>query len=292
MKYRFMRFPEGKAKALTVSYDDGSRYDRTLVEILNRYGIKGTFNLNSGTFAKQPGEWHMTAGEAGELFLTAGHEIAVHGYKHVAPGQVSAIDGIREVLDGRLGLEQAYGRIIRGMAYPDSGIQSLNGGATANEIKAYLKSLGIVYARTAGGRTNRDDNPSFEMPLDWYEWVPTCHHENPKLMEYLKEFKEKDIDKVYCARRFPHLFYLWGHSFEFDNKKNWNVMEEFCKAAADSEDIWFATNIEIYDYTQAYRSLQFSVDNTIAYNPSLYTIWFDIDGTRFSIKPGETKKLA
>ena len=40
-------FPEGKFKALTFSYDDGNVADRRLVEIFNRYGMKGTFNLCS-----------------------------------------------------------------------------------------------------------------------------------------------------------------------------------------------------------------------------------------------------
>ncbi|WP_330672485.1 hypothetical protein [Acetatifactor muris] len=42
-------FPEGKAKALTMSYDDGKLQDERLVEIFNKYGIvKGgtTVSLN------------------------------------------------------------------------------------------------------------------------------------------------------------------------------------------------------------------------------------------------------
>ena len=42
-----MRFPGGKAKALTLSYDDGVRQDKKLIEIFNKNGIKGTFNVNS-----------------------------------------------------------------------------------------------------------------------------------------------------------------------------------------------------------------------------------------------------
>lgn len=39
-------FPEGKAKALTMSYDDGKIQDERLIGIFNKYGIKGTFNVN------------------------------------------------------------------------------------------------------------------------------------------------------------------------------------------------------------------------------------------------------
>ena len=48
MNVKFDLFPEGKTKALTMSYDDGQIFDRRLISIFNKYGIKGTFHLNSG----------------------------------------------------------------------------------------------------------------------------------------------------------------------------------------------------------------------------------------------------
>lgn len=48
-RIQFDRYPGGVMKALTLSYDDGVVHDRRLVEICNRYGLRGTFNLNSGT---------------------------------------------------------------------------------------------------------------------------------------------------------------------------------------------------------------------------------------------------
>ena len=35
-------FPGGKAKALTMSYDDGKLQDKRLIGIFNKYGIKAT----------------------------------------------------------------------------------------------------------------------------------------------------------------------------------------------------------------------------------------------------------
>ena len=37
----------GKKKALTFSFDDGVTQDIRLIEILDKYGLKCTFNLNS-----------------------------------------------------------------------------------------------------------------------------------------------------------------------------------------------------------------------------------------------------
>ena len=45
MRYRFLRFPGGKTKSVTYSYDDGCRQDIKVAEILKRYGIRGTFNI-------------------------------------------------------------------------------------------------------------------------------------------------------------------------------------------------------------------------------------------------------
>ena len=49
MQYNEMilRFPDFKTRAVTLSFDDGAIDDRKMVEILNSYGIKCTFNLNS-----------------------------------------------------------------------------------------------------------------------------------------------------------------------------------------------------------------------------------------------------
>ena len=40
-------YPGGKTKALTMSFDDGRIFDRDLIIMFNKYGIKGTFHLIS-----------------------------------------------------------------------------------------------------------------------------------------------------------------------------------------------------------------------------------------------------
>ena len=84
-----MRFPKGKAKALTLSYDDGVEQDIRLMDIMDKNGLKGTFNLNSGLFAPEgttypEGAFHrrLTARQATETYAASGHEVAVHGLTH------------------------------------------------------------------------------------------------------------------------------------------------------------------------------------------------------------------
>ena len=283
MKYIFLRFPGGKAKAVTLSYDDGFNADIRLSNILNNYEMKCTFNLCSNYIGKGS---FLTKEEIQENLIGKGHEIAIHGANHRAPGSQKPIAGIRDVLDCRLELEKTFGLIVRGMAYPDTGIMHFEGNTSYDRIKNYLSDLGIAYARTIGG-----DNNSFTLPEDWYAWMPTASHLNANLFDYVKEFLDLDIDNMYISKRYPRLFFLWGHSFEFDRLKKWDVIEKFCSEIAKKEDIWYATNIEIFDYVNAYNSLIFSADESIVYNPTLYTIWFDVDKKLYSVKPGETIRI-
>lgn len=285
MNYRFLRFPGGKAKAVTFSYDDGCRHDIRLAKTVTDYGIRCTFNINSGLFGKDDGDWHLTAEEIREHIVDAGHEIAVHGQMHMAPGLSRSVDCIQDMLNCRLELEKTYGRIVRGMAYPDSGITNMQNGASYPNIRRYLQDLGIVYSRTLGA-----DNDRFLLPDDWMAWMPTAHHRNPNVLKYAEAFlvAEPDGENVYYANRYPRLFYLWGHSYEFNDHGEWELLDKLCQTLGGHEDVWYATNMEIYDYVHAYDSLIFSADGTRVYNPSLVTVWFRTDKQIYCVASGET----
>jgi len=283
MKTVLMRYPEGKAKAVTFSYDDGCVQDQRLAELFHRYGLKATFNLN----CERARKFFYTKEEIRAYFLEKGHEIAVHGAIHRANGNLRPIEGIRDVLECRLELEEKCDQIIRGMAYPDSGIRQMGSLGTYEAIKQYLVELDIAYARSLG-----EDNDSFLIPSDFHNWIPSAHHDNPQMMEYIEKFIQLDISPAaYHARRIPRLLYIWGHSFEFDRNDNWDHIEEICKRLSGREDFWYATNIEIYDYVQAYKSLRYSANGKKVYNPTLIPLWLDVDKTVVCIPSGETVLL-
>lgn len=286
MKYKFLRFPEGKAKAVTFSYDDSCRTDIKLAETADKYGIKVTFNVNSSRISQNIGDWTLTKEEIKKYYLDKGHEVALHTANHLANGLQSTADGIKDVLDCRTGLESALGIIVRGMAYPDSGITNFKNGLCYEDVKNYLTALGITYSRSLGG-----DNNDFYLPSDWHNWIPTAHHDNPELFNYIEQFLNIDCNNGYQSRLMSRLFYLWGHSFEFDNNNNWDRLEEICQKLGDKEDIWYATNGEIYDYVTAFNSLIFSADSSIVHNPTATTVWFMYGQTLYSVAPNETKKI-
>ena len=285
MRYRFFRFPEGKFKAVTFSYDDGLHADIRLAKVLSDNGMKGTFNLSTGLMSDKDGCHYLSANEVREQIIPLGHEIAIHGHSHSAPGLNRPIDIIEEILTCRKNLEREFGGIIRGMAYPDSGIKVLSGGKSGEEIKNILKSLDIAYARTTY------DDRSFALPNDMHEWSATAHHTDPDLMKYIDEFLSFDEKKLYASRRFSKLIFIWGHSAEFDRDNNWELLDEICAKLSGREEIWYATNMEICEYMMAFDQLIFSADGKTVYNPTLKTLWFDQDGKLYSVKSGETLSI-
>ena len=274
----YMRFKDGKNKVLTLSYDDGVVQDARLIELMNRHGLKGTFNINSGMYfpEEKPREMgthnRMRLSEAVALYVGSGQEVAVHGLTHPHLQLLSAPEMLREILEDRKGIEAQYGILARGMAYPYG---------TYNEtVVDALDKCGICYSRTT------KSTEGFGFPERWLTWHPTCHHNNPKLMALARRFVEERPHHP-----IPRMFYLWGHTYEFDNNDNWAVIEEFAEYMSGREEIWYATNIEIYDYVSAYNRLQVSVDGVRVYNPSAIDVWFVQKGKTYCVRGGQTLSI-
>lgn len=266
----FMLFPNFKEKAVTFSYDDGVIYDKKLIEIFNRYGLKGTFNLSSGDFGK--GRVN-TKENALELYKNPCVEVAVHGYNHLSLANIDTAVATNDVLLNRKELEEMFGHIVKGMAYAN--------GSYDDSVVQILKNCGINYSRTVA------QTCEFNLPNEWLKWHPTCHHDNPKLMELAREFVSLERPKYHLNYN-PKVMYVWGHSYEFNDKNNWEAIEKFAEFISGREDIWYATNGEIYDYVKAFDSLEYSTDGTKIYNSSGITIYYSNYGKPFKIKPLET----
>ena len=276
---RMLRFPGFKSKALTFSYDDGVAQDRRLISIMSKYGLKGTFNVNSGLFGEVPtiDKGRMTAEEVFQLYTETGNEVAVHGYKHISLAEVDSAVAINDVIEDRKNLERMFGKVIKGMAYAN--------GSYNDEVVQLLKMCGISYSRTT------ISTEKFDLPTDWLRLPATCHHANPRLMELAKEFVEGAESPSFWGKR-PKLFYLWGHSYEFDSKnQSWDIIENFASYLGNREDIWYATNGEIYEYIQEFDRLQFSADGTSVFNPSSLDMYIDSLYGQFKISSGQTVTL-
>lgn len=261
------RFPKGKHFAVTLSYDDGNKADRRLVEIFNKYGLKATFNLIPSRF---DGETVVSSEEIVPLY--AGHEIACHTYSHPHLERLPLAGQVREISLGCSSLERLSGRLVRGMATPYGGKNS--------DTVAAMNAVGIAYCRNAGS------TGTLSVPSDFLDWTPSCHH--TAAPELIEKFKTQWASQPGC---YGGVLYIWGHSFEFDRANSWELAEQICASLSALSDVWFATNIEIYDYIRAQRSLVMSSDGNIVYNPSATDVWASCGGEAVCIKGGETITL-
>ena len=257
---KYNLFPGGVSRCLTMSYDDGTVHDEQLVDIFNRYGVKGTFHVNSHSVFDR----HEDIAK-----LYAGHEVSVHMVNHPRPDRIPDMYVLQAILEDKRALERAVGYVIRGMSFPY--------GRYSSQAVQLAKACGMEYARI-GSPTDLSN-----LPEDFMRWCPTCHH-NRGLNENLERFLAPDHR--------PLLFYVCGHSYEFPRDNNWDLMEEFCKKVSDRrDDIWFATNIQIVDYVNAMRGLRVSADLDLFYNPSATDVWFTFNDQPVCCKAGQSLSL-
>ena len=206
---------------MTFSYDDGQIFDRKLIDIFNRYHLRGTFHLNSEIFDQKG---FIDKSELKTLYK--GHEVSCHGAAHRYLRHLTKEQLINEIWEDRKNLEKWSGELVLGMSYAF--------GEYSDEIIQTLESLGNRYARTV------ESMHPFAIPDNFMK----------------------------CP-----LFYIWGHSFEFEREGNWEVIEKFCETISFKNDVWYATNLEIETYINAVKKLIFNSEGTACRNESAYAVW-------------------
>lgn len=274
-EFKGFTYPNGKYKAIIISYDDGTIEDLELIKLLNQNDLIGTFNLNSAYLGKIRG-WPQKDGDTifqeyvpkENLSKTyKNHEIAVHGAYHQDFIRISKNEIIEEIQTDLTNLTKLTGREITSMAYPF--------GNTNDSIAKLVLSTGITNARTVA------DTYQFNLPSNFLIWNPTCH--DSKSLEYLDEYlnlKESDLS----------LFYVWGHSWEFKDVNRWNIMTEFCNKIGKEKDIWSIGAGEYTNYLRAIENVGF--ENGEIYNPTdNLPVWILLSDKVKKLESGETLKV-
>ncbi len=265
-------FPGNKRIAFTTSWDDGTVEDRRVVPFLTELGIKGTFNLNSATFGRTGTPPPMESGGRLDLSevepLYRGHEVAIHTSTHPHLPRLDPSQIAYEVLDDRKALEDIVGYPVRGMAYPF--------GTYDQKTIDILKALGVVYCRTC---ENKD--PCFP-PAEPLAWGSTAHH------------MAKDLHSRWNAllenKRRSAVFFIWGHAFEFP-REGWDKLESIYRPFAGHSDVWYCTNIELFDYEAARKAIVIAANKKSAYNPSAIPVTLLVGDKIIDIPPGVVTSL-
>lgn len=233
-----MKTFDGKRKAITFSFDDGVTQDERLIGILNKYGLKATFNLNS-SFLGMEGELErnghivrhdkIPVNRIAEVYK--GHEVAAHTLTHPNLTYVKEDSAVEwQVEQDRKTLSDLVGYHVQCMAYPCGGVNC------DERVAGIIKNkTGIRFARTV------ESSYSFDVPEDLYRYNPTVYYiEKKKLFELADKFLNMKAEK-------PQVFYIWGHSYEMDAEYiSWKEFEELCKMVSGREDVYYGTNGEVF----------------------------------------------
>lgn len=225
---------QGKMKAVTFSYDDGVIQDKRLIKLFDHYGLRCTFNINSGLLGQTDeliregrsiDHTKVKPEEIADLYRN--HEVAVHTLTHPDLTTLNNEEIIRQVEWDRIALSKLCGYAVIGMAYPFA--------AYNERIERLIRQCtGVKYARTACATNN------FDLQSNLYEFNPTSRHHGQ--FDDLFELAEEFI-KLECAE--PKIFYIWGHSYELDIHDDWTKMEQFCNLISGRDDIFYGTNTEV-----------------------------------------------
>ncbi len=226
---------QGKKKALTFSFDDGVTQDIRAIEILDKYGLKATFNLNSELLVPE-GELESNGISNNKVIKTQvdriykGHEVAVHTLTHPNLTTLDEYAIIKQVEQDRINLQNLCGYEVKVMAYPCGGINN------DDRVAAIIRDkTNIKFARTI------TSTYSFELQENLYRFNPSVFYiEVDKLFEMGKEFISLKSEE-------PKLFYIWGHTYEMDaDYISWDKFEKFCKLISGRDDIFYGTNGEVF----------------------------------------------
>lgn len=252
-------YPNGKAKAFNVSYDDGVLQDERFVKLLNAYNLKGTFNLNSGLMENEF-EWIHETGcivkrlsKEKVLSLYDGHEVASHTLTHPFMQEKTENEIMKELETDKKNLEKLFGRQIKGFAVPFDYYSDL--------IESCVKKCGFEYARIS------EESLSFAPQPNYHRWKSTIFHLDDSLEKLTEDFIKTNEELA--------LSQIAGHSYDLDTENMWDKIENIFKKISSQDNILPMTTIEIIDYLKAME--QAEITESLIINHSEQTLWFLVD---------------
>ena len=256
-------YPQGKAKAFSVSYDDGVLQDVRFVNLLNQYGLKGTFNLNSGLMENEF-EWIHETGcivkrlsKEKVLSLYDGHEVASHTLTHPFMQEKTENEIMKELEVDKKNLEKLFGKQIKGFAVPFDYYSDL--------IESCIKKCDFEYARIS--EESLSFVPHKNSEINYHKWKATVFHLDDSLEKLTEDFIQTDEELA--------LFQIAGHTYDFDTENMWDKIETILKKISLQKDILPMTTIEIIDYLKAMEQVEITENHII--NNSEQTLWFLVD---------------
>ena len=263
-------YPGGRDRAFNITYDDGVTQDLRFVELMNRYGLKGTFNLNS-ELMRQGFAWTHPNGMVVKrlspdtaLWLYRGHEVASHTRTHPYLENLSPEELGEELGRDKADLEEMLGLPVAGFAVPFH--------YYGQEIADCARELGFEYARMS------EFSHSYTPGTDWYYWKTGFYHIEPGLTAFVGGFLDTEEELAVCQ--------IVGHSYDLDTEGLWDTMDAILRRVSGDGRVWSCTNLELVRYLKAMTRAELTEDSVS--NPTEIELWFRVGERVLSVPPGET----
>lgn len=266
-------YPQGKAKAFNITYDDGVLQDVPFVALMNKYGLKGTFNLNSQLMEEEFAWVHpngmtvkrLPTAAVAELYQN--HEVASHTLTHPYLSQLTEPEILHQMAQDKENLERIIGKPVLGFAGPFHHWSQM--------IADCAQKCGFEYAR------NAEERYCYAPPQAYYHWSAGSYHIMPGFRDFVAGFFQTHEELALCQ--------IVGHSYDLDAENMWQTMEDILKQVAQDETILSMTNLELVRYLKAMNMA--TITETAIHNPSAETLWFEQDGEVLKVLPQQTMIL-
>lgn len=222
---------------VTTSWDDTTKMDLKLCELLENYGVKATFYAVSN--------WIGEKISAEELrHISEAHEVGAHTLSHVILTRVGEELARKEILGSKTFLETILGKCVASFAYPH--------GCYRREHVKMVEEAGFLCARTTRLYFTEIKNP-FETHITMF----AAPHKVRDFEGLARLFRQtpKAIFKLYALKKWNRLgkmmfnsllksggvFHLFGHAWEIDQHKSWARLEDLLAYVAFRNNVIYLT---------------------------------------------------
>ena len=209
-------------RIVCLSFDDGTIYDKRFIELLNKYNLKATLNLNSGL---KDFIWYFDGKPIRRLdlekykYLYDGHEVASHSLTHPYFSSLSKEEIVNQVQTDIDKLNSIFNRNIVGFAFPFHD-------QTEDNIKTVKENIKLEYIRYSYFSNDY-------LPKDRYHIPINALYDDEDIYDRLEEFSKNELENS--------LFVIAGHAYEFEMKNDWEKIEKLLIYLKENKEITMLT---------------------------------------------------
>jgi peptidoglycan/xylan/chitin deacetylase (PgdA/CDA1 family) len=238
-----------KVAIVTTSWDDGHTLDIRLAEMLDRYGMSGTFYLPL-SYDRFP----VMAKEEIRALRAMGMEIGSHTLTHPNLTKLRKNQALHELVESKKMLEDIVGELIVSFCYPAGKFNPM--------VRSWVVEAGYKLARTTLAFRIDKKFDSFCMPVS-FQFFP--HMRIVSIRHALKEGNltglinwwrlwkmESDLMQLLelllnFILKNGGILHIWGHSWEIEEFQLWGILEEAFRCIANLPEVLYLTNSQILD---------------------------------------------